>query len=57
MGEFRVPFQAADSEFVEKRSRFISHLLPVESEEDAGRSSPRSRSSTTMQGTTAGAIS
>ena len=29
MGEFRVPFQAADSEFVEKRSRFISHLLPV----------------------------
>ena len=34
-GEFRVPFQAADSEFVEKRSRFISHLLPVESEEDA----------------------
>ena len=32
---FRVPFQAADSEFVEKRSRFISHLLPVESEEDA----------------------
>ncbi len=35
MGEFRVPFQAADSEFVEKRSRFISHLLPVESEEDA----------------------
>ena len=35
MGEFRVPFQAADSEFVEKQSRFISHLLPVESEEDA----------------------
>ena len=32
MGEFRVPFQAADSEFVEKRSRFISHLLPVESD-------------------------
>ena len=32
---FRVPFQASDSEFVEKRSRFISHLLPVESEEDA----------------------
>ena len=32
---FRVPFQSSDSEFVEKRSRFISHLLPVESEEDA----------------------
>lgn len=35
MDELRVPFQAADSEFAEKRSRFISHLLPVESEEDA----------------------
>lgn len=34
-GEFRVPFQAADSEFTEKRSRFISHLLPVGSEEEA----------------------
>lgn len=32
---FRVPFQASESEFTEKRSRFISHLLPVESEEDA----------------------
>lgn len=35
MGEFRVPFQAADSEFVEKRSRFISHIWPVETEEQA----------------------
>ena len=32
---FRVPFQAADSEFVEKRSRFISHIWPVETEEQA----------------------
>ena len=33
MGELRVPFQAADSEFAEKRSRFISHLLAVRSAE------------------------
>lgn len=32
---FRVPFQASDSEFVEKRSRFIGHLLPVKTEEQA----------------------
>ena len=35
MSEFRVPFQAADSEFVEKRSRFMSHLFRVESEAEA----------------------
>ena len=35
MSTFRVPFQAADSEFVEKRSRFISHIWPVETEEQA----------------------
>ena len=35
MGEFRVPFQAAESEFVEKRSRFIGYVQPVETEEDA----------------------
>ncbi len=35
MSEFRVPFQPADSEFVEKRSRFISHIWPVETEEQA----------------------
>ena len=32
---FRVPFEASKSEFVEKRSRFISHLWPVETEEEA----------------------
>ena len=32
---FRVPFEAAESEFTEKRSRFISHLFPVESEDEA----------------------
>lgn len=32
---FRVPYESAESEFVEKRSRFISHIWPVESEEEA----------------------
>ena len=32
---FRVPFEASESEFIEKRSRFISHLWPVETEEEA----------------------
>ena len=32
---FRVPFEVAESEFVEKRSRFITHLWPVETEEEA----------------------
>ncbi len=31
----RVPFEAAQSEFTEKRSRFISHIWKVESEEEA----------------------
>ena len=35
MSEFRVPFVPAESEFVEKRSRFISHIWPVDSEEQA----------------------
>ena len=30
MSEFRVPFQAAESEFTEKRSRFIGYVQPVE---------------------------
>ncbi|MBQ0037217.1 MAG: YigZ family protein [Clostridiales bacterium] len=32
---FRVPFEAAQAEFVEKRSRFIGHIWPVDSEEEA----------------------
>ena len=35
MHEYLVPFEAAQSEFVEKRSRFIGHIWPVESEEQA----------------------
>ena len=32
---FRIPFQEAESEFVEKRSRFIGHVWRVETEEEA----------------------
>lgn len=35
MKEFRVPYEIAESEFVEKRSRFIGHIWPVETEEEA----------------------
>ena len=35
MSEYRVPYEAAESEFVEKRSRFISHIWRVESEAEA----------------------
>ena len=37
MTESRVPFQDAESEFTEKRSRFLSHLFRVESEAEARR--------------------
>lgn len=35
MSAYLVPFEQAESEFTEKRSRFISHLWCVESEEEA----------------------
>ena len=35
MSEYRVPFEDARSEFVEKRSRFISYVWRVESEAEA----------------------
>ena len=35
MSEYRVPAGAGESEYVEKRSRFLGHLRPVESEEEA----------------------
>ena len=35
MTEYLVPFEDGESEFVEKRSRFISHIWRVESEEEA----------------------
>ena len=35
MEDYLVPFETAESEFVEKRSRFISHVWRVETEEEA----------------------
>ena len=35
MSEYYVPAGAGESEYIEKRSRFIGHVRPVESEEDA----------------------
>ncbi len=35
MTSYRVPFEDTESEFTEKRSRFISHIWKVESEEEA----------------------
>ncbi len=35
MSDFLVPAAAGESELTEKRSRFLGHLLPVETEEDA----------------------
>ena len=35
MTEYIVPYQDAESEFTEKRSRFIGHVWHVETEEEA----------------------
>ena len=35
MKQFRVPYEPAESEFAEKRSRFIGHIWSVETEEEA----------------------
>ena len=35
MSEFLVPAGHGESELTEKRSRFLGHLLPVDTEEDA----------------------
>ncbi|WP_297232735.1 YigZ family protein [uncultured Flavonifractor sp.] len=35
MTEYYIPTAASETEFVEKRSRFIGHVWPVESEEEA----------------------
>ena len=37
MTTYRVPFENGESAFTEKRSRFISHIWRVESEEEARR--------------------
>ena len=35
MSEFYIPTSAGETEFTEKRSRFLGHVRPVENEEDA----------------------
>lgn len=35
MDEYLIPTKAAEAEFIEKRSRFIGHIWPVETEEEA----------------------
>ena len=35
MTEYYIPTAPSETEFVEKRSRFIGHVWPVESEEEA----------------------
>ena len=35
MREYYIPTAPSETEFVEKRSRFIGHVWPVESEEEA----------------------
>ena len=35
MSEYYIPASAGESEYVEKRSRFLGHVRPVESEEEA----------------------
>lgn len=57
MSDFRVPFGPSETEFTEKRSRFIGHLLPVETEEQAREFIAQMKKNTMMRGTTAGVIS
>ena len=35
MTEYLIPTKIAEAEFVEKKSRFIGHIWPVETEEEA----------------------
>ena len=37
MTEYRVPSRPSETEFTEKRSTFIGHVFPVETEEEAVR--------------------
>ena len=35
MTEYYIPTRESETEFVEKRSRFLGHVWPVDSEEEA----------------------
>lgn len=56
MTEYIVPFQDAESEFTEKRSRFITHLYKVETEAEAVPALRKRKRNTMTRGITAGAI-
>ena len=56
MTEYIVPFQDAESEFTEKRSRFITHLYKVETEAEARARIEETKRNTMTRGRTAGAI-
>ena len=57
MTEYFIPTAAAETELVEKRSRFIGHVWRVDSEEEARARIEETKRSTTTPGTTAGATS
>ena len=55
MTEYFIPTGASETELVEKRSRFLGHVWPVESEGRPGPALRRSGKSTTTPATTVGA--
>lgn len=57
MTEYLVPYESAESEFEEKRSRFISHVFLVESEAEARARIDEMKRNTTTRATIAGASS
>lgn len=56
MTEYIIPYQDAESEFTEKRSRFITHLYQVKTEAEARTRIEEMKKNTTTPGITAGAI-
>ena len=57
MAEYYVPAGDSETEFTEKRSRFIGRVWRVESEEEAREKIAQTKAATTTPGTTAGATS
>ena len=57
MTEYLIPTGHSETEFTEKRSRFIGRVWRVSSEEEARQRIEETRKSITTPGTTAGAIS
>ena len=56
MDEYLVPTQFGEDEFIEKKSRFIGRVWPVETEEEALAKIQEMKSSTMMPPITAGPI-